>query len=226
MGGHAAVHYSFHDVFPTWFVRGLVRGFQERFEWLPTAIIPLSRGGSQPQYCWSTNRIIFTTGITAGRHAPERHTAEGQITCEAMAINGSLGTLASPYPVIPSEERIDSRQTLVTWRGNDYVVTPISAAAKINVAQRLDATQFDIVAVDGTVQDRHQRAADSLGAIIAGLRACDRVEPVSYDRIQHTQTTTPQVSHLAGNRGPGCLHPAVWNTRNHAGTGGKFLGRL
>ncbi|MFL4479417.1 hypothetical protein ACIPUB_14215 [Paeniglutamicibacter sp. ORCA_105] len=61
---------------------------------------------------------------------------------QAMATNESLGTLAVPYPVILSEERIASRWALVTRCGNYYQVPPEFAAAKVTVAHRPGTTQL------------------------------------------------------------------------------------
>lgn len=78
-------------------------------------------------------------------------TAEHKATFEqTMATYESLATLAVPYPVILSEERIPSRQALVAWLGNYYSVPPDFAAAKVTVAHRLGTTQLDIAAATGS----------------------------------------------------------------------------
>lgn len=91
----------------------------------------------------------------------------GSTTAAAMFAAERLRPLPPmPFPVVITEERTATRQSLIDWRGNRYSVPPELAAAKVVVHQRLGAAVIDIATVSGTVVARHQVAEPGLGVTI------------------------------------------------------------
>ncbi len=65
---------------------------------------------------------------------------------------------SSPYPVVLSEPRTASRQSLVAYRGNRYSVPPELAAAQVHVTRRLGDEAIDIVTASQITVARHRLA--------------------------------------------------------------------
>ena len=73
---------------------------------------------------------------------------------------------AAPYPVIVTEQRVASRQALVSYRGNRYSVPPELAAAQVVVSHPVGGEYLDIATASGIVVSRHRMAADGLGVMV------------------------------------------------------------
>lgn len=96
-----------------------------------------------------------------------RATVEGKSTVAKLAETEPLQPVpAHPYPVIVAEERIASRQALVSYRGNRYSVPPELAAAQVVVSQPVGGQFIDIATATGIVIARHKLLADGLGGTV------------------------------------------------------------
>lgn len=96
-----------------------------------------------------------------------RATPEGKSTVAALAATEPLQPVAAqPYPVIVAEQRIASRQALVSYRGNRYSVPPELAMATVTVTHPAGDQFIDIATPGGIVVARHRRLADGLGATV------------------------------------------------------------
>ena len=96
-----------------------------------------------------------------------RATANGKSTVATVAAAGPLRPVpATPYPVIITEARTVSRQSLVAYRGNRYSVPPELAKATVGVARPVGADHVDITTASGIVIARHRLAADGAGVVV------------------------------------------------------------
>lgn len=96
-----------------------------------------------------------------------REGRDGSTTATLMFAAERLSPLPpTVFPVVVTEERIATRQSLIDWRGNRYSVPPELAATKVVIHQRLGANTIDIATVSGVVLARHQVAEPGLGVTI------------------------------------------------------------
>ena len=115
-----------------------------------------------------------------GQDQRQREGLDGNTTAAAMFTAEQLRPLpVTPFPVIITEERTATRQSLIDWRGNRYSVPPALAAAKFTVHQRLGAAIIDIATASGTVVARHQVAEAGLGVTIRDTGHVTALETVA-----------------------------------------------
>jgi hypothetical protein len=91
----------------------------------------------------------------------------GETTVRVAARAEQLMTLPpAPYPVTVVAERRVDRAALVSFRGNQYAVSPGLVGRQVAVRHRVDDTEIEVVAPDGTVVARHRRAPDGAHAVV------------------------------------------------------------
>jgi transposase len=96
-----------------------------------------------------------------------RATADGRSSVATVAKTEPLAPLpGQAYPVIVTEARTASRQSLVSYRGNRYSVPPELAGAQVTVRHPVGGEFCDIATTSGIVVARHRMAADGLGVMV------------------------------------------------------------
>ena len=96
-----------------------------------------------------------------------RATADGRSSVATVAKTERLAPLpGQAYPVIVTEARTASRQSLVSYRGNRYSVPPELAGAQVTVSHPVGGEFCDIATTSGIVVARHRMAADGLGVMV------------------------------------------------------------
>jgi transposase len=123
----------------------------------------------------------------------------GQSTVGALAAAESLMTLPElPFPACYREERIVSRDALVSFEGNEYSVPPGHASARVEVRARLGELHLEIYTPAGHRIARHRRALAGAGQTVRTPEHASMLE-----RAVLEQFTTTKRCPRKPNRPPG-----------------------
>jgi transposase len=123
----------------------------------------------------------------------------GQSTVSELAAAESLLALAElPFPAEYREQRVVSRDALVSFEGNQYSVSPGHAGATVEVRARLGELHLEIYTLAGRRIARHRRALSGAGQTIRSEEHARALEQAVL-----SQFTTRKACPRKPNRPPG-----------------------